>query len=73
MLPGLFREFELPTFTVWFGLVPGSIFGAVQNAAAGRLHEVTWVAVVRHRVVVSELTGQVNAIGYWPRITAADH
>lgn len=62
-----------PTFTAGFGLVPGSVLGAVQDAAARRLHQVTRVAVVRHRLVVSELAGQVDAIGYWPWIAAADH
>lgn len=44
----------------------------MQNAAAGRLHQVTRVTVVRRRVVVGELTGQVDPVGYRAGISAAD-
>lgn len=44
----------------------------MQNAAAERLHQVTGVTVVRHRVVVGKLTGQVDPIGYRAGISAAD-
>lgn len=66
------RDGAALTSTAGFGLVPGSVLGAVQYAAAGRLHQVTGVTVVRHRVVVGELAGHVDPIGYRPGISAAD-
>lgn len=66
------RVSTLLTFTVGFSLVPGSIFGTVQNAATGRFHQVTGVTVVGHRVVVGKLTSQIDPIGYWPGIATTD-
>lgn len=63
------------TFTAGFGLVPNPIFGAVQHAvsASSRLHQVTGVTAVGHRVVEGELASYIDSVGYRPRVSTADH
>lgn len=66
---------SLLTFAARFGLVPRSIFGAVQSVSPGsiRFHQVTRVTVVGHCVVESKLTSEIDPIGDWSRVSTTDH